>query len=90
MQNSKVEYAVVVTRHFFAPQTDTAQLELNDSGQDFRVFEDRKSARGYIEKLEDETYHLSHNESGAPDYSVVTVGSRRFRRAFADTWGGAE
>lgn len=36
-------------------------------------FRTRKEAKNYISSLDGENYHLSHNESSRPDYSIVKM-----------------
>ena len=64
-------FAIRQTRHFYGPRTQKSLL-IDDDGRELR-FETRAAAQAYIDQLNDATYYLDHNESGRPEYRIVSV-----------------
>lgn len=64
-------FAIRQTRHFFGPRTQKSLL-IDDDGRELR-FETRAAAQAYIEELNESDYYLDHNESGRPEYRIVSV-----------------
>lgn len=64
-------FAIRQTRHFYGPRTEKSPL-IDEAGRELR-FATLAAAQTHIEALQEERYYLSHNESGRPDYKIVTV-----------------
>jgi hypothetical protein len=84
-----MKFAITVTRFFYGPENKLSLLS-GDSEAHHLEFDSRANARDEISRREGGTYYLGHNESGHPDYKIVQVGSRAFRRAFRHANGGLE
>ena len=69
-------YAIRITRQFFG-QPDRKSYVTDGfarNGDEVRAeFKFRAEAEMLKSQLEDQTYYMAHNESGAPEYKVVRV-----------------
>ena len=76
-------YAIIAKREFYGPST-VRELVLGWSGRP-EIFADKAVAKAVVRELDDEVYHLSHNESGRPTYTVHRVDrlARHFREEVA-------
>ena len=65
-------FRVIVTCDFYGP-TSTSKWAFDDNDHE-REFATLDDAQAWIDETEGETYQLSHNESNAPTYTIVTLG----------------
>lgn len=64
--------AVLISRDFYGPYSRIS-VAMEDDGQHEAEFDGAAAARAWIEKEEEYTYVLSHNESNRPTYKVVAL-----------------
>lgn len=67
-----MKIAIKVTRQFYGPEYRKSLVPNQENGAPL-LFSSTREAKAHIERLEAETYHLSHNESGRPDYTPIPV-----------------
>ena len=68
----KKQYVIRADRKFYGPETKS---ELIVRGYDRQAikFPSRADAVKFASILDREVYHMAHNESGRPDYSILPV-----------------
>lgn len=64
-------FYVLITRDWYGP-TETSSIAMDEYGQNNLEFSVWQDAQDWIDAAEEGIYSLSHNESGAPSYKIVT------------------
>jgi hypothetical protein len=64
--------AVLISRDFYGAHSEISAA-MEENGQREAAFETAAAAQAWIDKAEEGTYYLSHNESGRPTYKVVEL-----------------
>ena len=66
--------AVLISRNFYGPRSEiSVAMEENGQRQVEAEFDNAAAARAWIDRAEEDTYVLSHNESSRPTYKVVEL-----------------
>ena len=71
-EDAKGPLYVLVTRYWYGA-TETSRWAMDDDERDPLEFATHAEAQAWIDDAEDGIYTLSHNESGAPSYKIVTL-----------------
>ena len=64
------ECKIIVKKYYYGPYSPISYLSDELSGET-TIFASKEEAQERINELDDETYYLSHNESGRPSYTIV-------------------
>ena len=64
------ECKIIVQAYYYGPYSPLRYLSAEPYGE-ITIFESKEAAQERIDELDDETYYLSHNESGRPSYTIV-------------------
>ena len=67
--------AVLISRNFYGPRSEIRVAMMEENGQREREaeFDNAAAAQAWIDRAEEDTYVLSHNESSRPTYKVVEL-----------------
>lgn len=71
-EGSEGPFYVLTTSYYYGPTEDSNLVANDDRLQTPREFDTFQDAQDWIDDAEDGIYTLSHNESGAPSYKIVT------------------
>lgn len=61
-------YVIQKTRQYYGPY-ETKSTVCDEYGETV-IFETKKDAKAYIDKVEGLVYYLDYNESGRPEYKI--------------------
>lgn len=64
-------YQITVMREYYGPRTEATTL--TDGMNQPETFATREAAEARIEELDAEPYQTAHNESGRPEYRIVSA-----------------
>jgi len=64
------ECKIIVQKYFYGPYSPLSYLS-EDWQYEPIIFASRAAAQEKIDEIDNETYYLSHNESGRPTYTIV-------------------
>ena len=66
--------AVLISRNFYGPRSEiSVAMEENGQRQVEAEFDNAATAQAWVDRAEEDTYVLSHNESSRPTYKVVEL-----------------
>lgn len=70
-EDAEGPFYVLITRYWYGP-TETNSIAMDEYGQNNLEFATWQDAQDWIDAADEDIYTLSHNESGAPSYKIVT------------------
>jgi hypothetical protein len=70
-EDAEGPFYVLITHDWYGP-TETSSIAMDEYGQNNLEFATWQDAQDWIDAADEGIYTLSHNESGAPSYKIVT------------------
>ncbi len=71
-EDAEGPFYIVKTRSYYGPDEISYFVEIDDNSGELREFETYEEAQEWIDGEEEGVYCTSHNESGAPTYTIVS------------------